>query len=225
MNTQFRKPLTVAGGAIAGGLIAGGVMMQVIPLIGTGTGTAAIISGLAVLGGGTLASGGMGVMGGIGVLGTIITSSGASGGAIASAIQEQREKTRKNKSSRELIMVLSRYIPNITNTDDTPDEQIIMAKYRLMNNDIVWLHVNEGYPYIDDSIVITNNKLTHIIEGKIVVECNITNIVHSSHTETPFFRWNILKLITNEGKNEIPVKQKGVIDTMIKVLNILKKQC
>ena len=86
----------------------------------------------------------------------------------------------------------------------------------------IWLHINEGYPYIDDSVVITNKKILHILDGKIVVDCEIKDIIRIFQLDMPFFRWDKLIIENNIQNKDISIKHKVIINTIIKIINKLK---
>ena len=90
MKSNIVKPLSIVGSAVAGGLIATGIVLQVIPVIGTGTGAAAITSGLSML------AGGAGMMAGIGVVGGIVTGSTAISAGISAGVIEIIENAKKS---------------------------------------------------------------------------------------------------------------------------------
>jgi hypothetical protein len=223
---------TIVGTAIGCGLVATGIMLQVIPAIGTGTGAVAFTSGLAILGGGSVAAGGLGIAGGLVAFGGIITGSSALGAGASSGVIEVIKKAKKSMKAQELIKELRKHIPKITDSNEKVDDYGVIAKYTLLQSQqdqtiedkeiSIWLHVNEGYPYIDDSIVITDKKISHIIKGKIIVDCYLTDIIKLTKMDGSFFSWNKLSITTSQCDKFIPIKHDRVIDAIIKVINKLK---
>lgn len=223
---------TIVGTAIGCGLVATGIMLQVIPAIGTGTGAVAFTTGLAVLGGGSAAAGGLGIAGGLAALSGIITGSTALGAGASSAVIEVIEKAKKSTSAKELMKELRKHIPKITDSNEKVDDYGVIAKYTLLQSQqeqtiedkeiSIWLHVNEGYPYIDDSIVISDKKISHIVKGKIIVDCYLTDIIRLTKKDGSLFSWNKLSITTFQCDKFIPIKHDRVIDAIIKVINKLK---
>ena len=225
---------TIVGTAIGCGLVATGIMLQVIPVIGTGTGAVAFTTGLAALGGGSIASGGLGIASGLVAFGGIITGSSALGAGASSGVIEAIKKAKKSKTAQELMKELKKHIPKITDSNEKVDVYGVIAKYKLLQSQIqqepniedkeisIWLHVNEGYPYIDDSIIISDKKIYHIVKGKIIVDCYITDIIKLTKKDGSFFSWNELSITTSKCNKFIPIKHYLVIDTIIEVINTLK---
>jgi hypothetical protein len=228
MSSNTKTPIII-GSAIAGGAIATGILCQIIPVIGTGVGAGLIGSGLASLAGGSLATGGGGMIAGLAVFGGITTSSSALGAGLSSAIIEAIEENKKTVKSYELIRELKKYIPNVTNSQDTIDPYTIMLKYKGMfdnntNENLVWLHINYGYPYIDDSVILSNKKIIHIKNGIICVEIMLENISSLDPKSKGWFYWDVLKITTTNNREiEISINQTEIINKFISVASQIKK--
>ena len=227
MSSNTKTPIII-GSAIAGGAIATGIMCQLIPGIGTGVGAGLIGSGLASLAGGSVATGGGGMIKGLIVFGGIITGSSAVGAGLGLVGNETIEENKQTVKSYELIRELKKYIPNVTNSQDTIDPYTIMLKYKGMfsNNtdeNLVWLHINYGYPYINDSVILSNKKIVHIKNGIICVEIMLENISSLDPKRIGWFYWNVLKITTtNNSEIEISIKQPEIIEKFISVVEKIK---
>ena len=91
------------------------------------------------------------------------------------------------------------------------------------NENPVWLHINYGYPYIDDSVILSNKKIIHIKKGIICVEIMLENISSLDPKSKGWFYWDVLKITTtNNSEIEISIEQPEIINKFISVVEKIK---